>query len=171
MIIFDSSTLILLTKIGLIRYVLNDYKDDAFITAAVKAEATAKVTFAGLLIKHFIETGKIKVKATEGNEIAKLMTDFRLDRGEAETIALALKLKGSLVATDDKNAINACRVVRLDFATAVDFLVRAKEKELLEREEAFVMLEKLTKFGRYSFDIVKEAKAKIAGGKQNEKNA
>ncbi|MBI2145103.1 hypothetical protein HYU18_02155 [Candidatus Woesearchaeota archaeon] len=165
MIVFDSSTLILLTKIELINPVLNDYKGDAFIAEAVKAETTAKEAFDGSIIKRLVETGKIKVKNAEGAETAKLMDDFRLDKGEAETITLALRLKNSLVATDDKNAIKACKVVRVDFATAMDFLIRAKEKGLLDVEMSLAMLEKLTKFGRYAQGIVKDSKAKLIGGK------
>ncbi len=165
MIVFDSSTLILLTKIELIEYVLDDYKGDALITAAVKAETIVKETFDGALINRLIETGKIKVRTIEGVEIEKLMDDFRLGKGEAETIIMALRLKGGLVATDDKNAIKACKILRLDFATAMDFLVRAKEKNLLDIERSLAMLGKLTKFGRYSKEIVTDVKAKITGGK------
>ena len=164
MIVFDSSTLILLAKIGLIEAVVSGYKGIILITETVMAEITAKETFDGLLIKKLVEAGKIKVKITTGNEIIKLMNDFNINRGEAETIAAALKNPESLVATDDKNAIKACKLIGLPFATTIDFLLKMQKKGLLSKEQVLILLEKLSNFGRYSSEIVENAKSKITGG-------
>jgi predicted nucleic acid-binding protein len=43
-----------------------------------------------------------------------------LGKGEAEAIALALKEKAELLGIDDKNGINACKLLGIRFTTAVD---------------------------------------------------
>ena len=164
MIVFDSSTLILLAKTELIDAVISGYKGVILMTGTVMAEITAKESLDGLLIKKLVETGKIKVKITTGNEIIKLMKDFNIDKGEAETIAAPLKNPGSLVATDDRNAIKACKLIGLPFATSMGFLIKLQKERLLSKERALTMLEKLSNFGRYRSEIVENARSKITGG-------
>ena len=43
--------------------------------------------------------------------VAKLQDDFSLGKGEAEAIALGITEKAQLVATDDKNGINASKLL------------------------------------------------------------
>ena len=164
MIVFDSSTLILLAKTELIDAIVDGYKGAIVATATVMAEITAKESIDGLLVQKLVDAGKIKVKITTGNEAAKLMSDFAMDKGEAETIATALKNPGSLVATDDRNAIKACKLLGLPFATAIGFLLTLQKKKLLGKEQALMLLEKLSRFGRYRFEIVENARNKIIGG-------
>lgn len=40
----------------------------------------------------------------------KLMEDFNIDEGEAEALILAIQEKAIMVATDDRNAIRACKL-------------------------------------------------------------
>jgi predicted nucleic acid-binding protein len=63
---------------------------------------------------------RIKVIAANNKRlVAKLQTDFSLGQGEAEAIALALKERARIVGIDDKNGINACKLLGLAFTTAV----------------------------------------------------
>src|SRR3989338_11528522 len=104
MIIFDSSTLVLLAKIEILDRFLKDYKGEVIISMKVEKESTTKKTFETLLIKKKIKEGGIKNRQVQSGRIRKFMEDFNLNSGEAEAIILALKNKGTL-ATDDKNAI------------------------------------------------------------------
>jgi predicted nucleic acid-binding protein len=49
--------------------------------------------------------------------------------GEAEALVLALEKEAVVVATDDRNAIRACKVLRINFVTSLGILVRAVEKD------------------------------------------
>ena len=91
------------------------------------------------------------------------MEDFNIDEGEAETLTLAMEKKASLVATDDKNAIRACKIMRLDFTTAIAVLVRACERNLIQADEALVKLQKLQSFARYKKTIIETARNQIEG--------
>lgn len=110
-----------------------------------------------------MEEGKIEVREITDNQTEKIMNDFKVNIGEAEAMALALDNKGSLLATDDKNAINACKLLNIPFTTSIGILIRAKGKNLLTKEEALAKLEQLSKYGRYKKDIISDAKSKLGG--------
>jgi len=93
--------------------------------------------------------------------VAKLQTDFSLGRGEAEAIALALDEKAQIVGIDDKNGIDACKVLGIAFTTAVGILIRSREKGLLEKPDAIAKLALLAKYGRYKHSIIEDARLKL----------
>jgi predicted nucleic acid-binding protein len=102
------------------------------------------------------------------------MEDFNIDEGEAEMLTLAIEEKASLVATDDKNAIKACKILKLDFTTAIAILIRACEKGLIRVDEALKKLHKLQSFARYEKTIIETATNQIEGaaryGKKDNKH-
>ncbi len=163
MIVFDSSTLVLLAKTELLDLLLNDYRGSVVVTSSVAEESIRKGTFDGLLIRKRIEEGKIKVQAARSEYSEKIMADFNINKGEAETIVAALANKGSVVATDDKSAIRACKLLNVLFTTAIDVLITAKRKNLLTKEEAILKLEELSRQGRYKARIIEDAKKKLKG--------
>jgi predicted nucleic acid-binding protein len=110
-------------------------------------------------LKNLIQEGQIEVlTAKNPRQRRKLMVDFNIDEGEAEALLLALQKEAELIATDDKNAIRAFKLLKIDFVTAIGFLIRAVEKKLIKRDEALFKLEKLRVFGRYSLPIIDNAK-------------
>lgn len=68
-----------------------------------------------------------------------------------------------MVAADDRNAIRACRLLKIEFITAIAILIRAAEKEL-NKGEAVLKLEKLETIGRYKKAIIADARKNIKGG-------
>jgi predicted nucleic acid-binding protein len=58
-----------------------------------------------------INEKKIQVlKVKNAKAVMKLMEDFNIDEGEAEALILAIQEKAIMVATDDRNAIRACKL-------------------------------------------------------------
>ncbi len=94
---------------------------------------------------------------------AKLQADFSLGKGEAEAIALALNEKARLLGIDDKNGINACKLLGIPFTTAVDILIRSREKGLVQESEALEKLALVAKYGRYKDSIIEDARRKLEG--------
>ena len=92
------------------------------------------------------------------------MDDFHINGGEAEAVSLALQEKALIVATDDRNAIRACKMLKIDFTTAIAILIRTVEKKLIDRDEAIIKLQKLEVIARYSRAIMKDARERIEGG-------
>ena len=161
MLVFDSSTIILLARIELLDALVNSYQGKIVIPEAVESETTMKNTFDALLIKKRIEEGKIKVMDAHDKMIETIMKDFNINQGESEAIFLALKNKGSILATDDKNAINACKLLQIPFTTAIGILLRVKEKNLLTKEDASLKLVQLIEYGRYKKEIINDAKRRL----------
>ena len=164
MIIFDVSTLILLIKIDLLELFISDHKRSLVIPKKVKTEVCVEGREETPQLKNLIRQGRIEVlTAKKPRQKRKLMVDFNIDEGEAETLLLALQKEAELIATDDRNAIRAAKLLKIDFVTAIGFLIRAAEKKLIKRDEALFKLEKLRVFGRYSLPIIENAKNKIKG--------
>ena len=159
MIIFDASTLILLIKIDLFELFMSDYKRSLVIPKKVKTEVCVEGREETPYLKNLIQEGQIEVlTAKNPRQKRKLMVDFNIDEGEAEALLLALQKAAELIATDDRNAIRAAKLLKIDFVTAIGFLIRATEKKLIKRDEALFKLEKLRVFGRYSLPSLKTQK-------------
>lgn len=167
MILLDASTLILLAKIEMLDIFLADVGRKVAIPVKVKEEVLTGSTPDDPVIAKLVQDRRIDVlKAKDRKLVRRLMEDFNIDEGEAEMLTLAIQEKAFLVATDDKNAIKACKIMKLDFTTAISILVRACEKGLIESDGAFAKLQKLQSFARYHKTIIETAKNQIEGAGQ-----
>lgn len=163
MIVFNSSTLILLARVELLDAFLGAVDEKVVIPKEVERECCEeKRTPDALIIQAAIREKRIAVQSLQVRKLyTKILADFPLGRGEAEALAVAVSRKARLFATDDKKAIQAAKLVRIPFTTAVGILVRMSEKGLLAKKEAHLKLEALRKHGRYKKDIIEDAKAKL----------
>ena len=168
MIVFDSSTLILLAKKELLDLFLDDFEGSVSIPKAVQVENCVNRRFDALLIEKRIEEKKITVYDAEEkkDQLKKLIDNFKLGLGEAEALLLCIDKGFEIVATDDKNAINACKVLRIKFTTAINILLRLYERELIERDKALMKLDNLRAVGRYKEEIIEDAKRRVEGLKR-----
>jgi hypothetical protein len=165
MIVFDSSTIILLAKIDILEIFISKFHGKVLIPEKVKKEICTEEVEETPLIVKLIEDKKIHVsKAKDRKLIRRLMDDFHIDEGEAEAITLALQEKANIIATDDRNAIRASKLLKLNFTTAIAILIRTFEKKLINKEDALVKLKKLSSVARYSHAIINDAQKLIEGG-------
>lgn len=165
MIVFDSSTIILLAKVDLLEAFISSFQGDVIIPEQVRDEVCVEGQEEMPLVTKLIDDGKIAVKkANETVLMQKIMHDFNIDVGEAAAIILAMDEKTALVATDDRNAIRACKLMKIEFTTTISILVRAFEKGLFDKEEALGKLQKLGSVARYSSTISAHARKLIEGG-------
>lgn len=166
MIVFDSSTMILLAKTDLLDLFITNFHDKVFISGRVMVEVYKEHREESPAIVKLIKDKKFEVvKIRNVMQIKRLMEDFTIDQGEAETITLALRKGINVIATDDRNAIRACKMLKISFTTAIAVLVRAFERNLMDREGAFVKLQKLQAAGRYNKAIIKDATKQLKGGR------
>jgi predicted nucleic acid-binding protein len=165
MFVFDASTLILITKIGVLEIFLNEIPMEAVIPEEVERECcSGKMSLDALMIRKALDESKIKVVRVKNKALdAKLRRDFNLGTGEAEAIALAIREEAMLLGIDDKSAINACKLLGIPFTTAVGILVRCREKELIDRADALVKLAALARHGRYKNSIIDDARKRLEG--------
>jgi len=162
-IVFDSSTLILLAKIELLREIMSD--NNIIIPERVERECLIKESLDAKLISELINEKSIEVKKVDDMKtVKKIKRDFRIDSGEAEALLLAKKFDYPL-AVDDGPTIKACKIINQRFITAIHFLLNCTSKNKIQSEIAIIKLEKLTTYGRYNRKIIEEAKKHIKGGK------
>jgi predicted nucleic acid-binding protein len=160
MIVFDASTLILVAKMEALDCFLSGIEFEVGIPQEVKKECCAvKKTLDALMIQKALDEGRIRVLPVKNwRLVTKLQRDFGLGRGEAEAIVLALAERARFVGIDDKNGINACKLLGIAFTTAIGILIRMREKGLLTMSEAVAKLTALEKHGRYKQSIVEDAR-------------
>ena len=82
-------------------------------------------------------------------------------KGESEAIALALQESALLVGIDDKQGINACKLLGIPFTTAVAILLRSCEKGVIKRTDALNRLAALVRYGRYRISILEDTKRQL----------
>lgn len=169
MVVVDSSSLILMAKSGMLDKVVENLKEKMVITGVVYDESISKKeAFDAKIIKERVGGGSIKRIETKNPRLYnKIREDFNLGKGEASAISLCLENKAGLI-TDDKKAINACKVLKIRFTTAVDLLPAFYRKGLITKAEAEAYFDKLIKFGRYSNKIVQKTKEVIEDEKKDE---
>jgi predicted nucleic acid-binding protein len=114
------------------------------------------------MIRKALDESRIRVIAIKERKlITKLGEDFGLGSGEAEAIALAVTAKARILGIDDKNGINACKLLGVAFTTAIGILVRMCEKRLLTKSEALAKLDGLATHGRYKKSILEDARRRL----------
>lgn len=165
MIIFDASTLILLAKIDLLELFISNFQGKVLVPESVALEVGQAGYEDSPLMLKLIENKKISILKTKNKRQSdKLMVDFNIDQGEAEAISLAIQENIHFIATDDRNAIRACKMLKIEFITAIAILIRAFEKQLIDKNEALLKLQRLVYIGRYSKAIIADAEKQIKGG-------
>ena len=163
-LIFDASTLILLAKVELLDIFLDDFQGVPILPGAVWIESTREPRRPdGLLIEQRTLEGRLAVQEIRQPQVlSRLLQDFRLGLGEAEALVLALEAGDmATVATDDRNAIRACKLLRIRFVTSLGILVRAVEKDLVTSSDGDVPFEKLRMYGRFRAELIEEISRQI----------
>lgn len=118
--------------------------------------------FDAQLIARLIGERRIEVrKVTDRKALGLLRREFRLGIGEAQSIALARAGNASLIAIEDRNGVNACKILRLPFTGALGILMRLREKDLMARAESLRKLDILQKHGRYRAEIVDDVRRRL----------
>jgi predicted nucleic acid-binding protein len=163
MFIFDASTLILVAKAEMLDSFINHIGREVAVPLEVEKECcSVKKSLDALMIRKMLDESRIRVISVKSSKmVVKLQVDFGLGQGEAEAIVLALTDKARVLGIDDKNGINACKLLGVGFTTAIGILVRMYEKKLFTTREALAKLEGLAKHGRYRTSILEDARRQL----------
>ncbi|MEK6907183.1 MAG: hypothetical protein AABW45_01525 [Nanoarchaeota archaeon] len=156
-IVFDSSTLILLAKINLLKKVYL-YYDKIIIPEHVFKETIEKGKTENkedaYLIEKEIKDKKINIlKIKNKNILDEILKNFKCNLGEAEAISLAIDKKSTLF-TDDSEAMKICKVYDIEFITALAFLIKLVQDNKVDKEDALIKFQRLAKLGYYSKEIL-----------------
>ncbi|MFZ4855185.1 MAG: hypothetical protein ACOYL3_02210 [Desulfuromonadaceae bacterium] len=161
-IVLDASTLILLAKIDLLRIISECYS--LVIPDKVREEALSSASSDAMVIRYLLDSSLIRTMPVQNRlNYEKFVADFRIHAGEAEALCLALELSVP-VAVDDGPAIKACKILGLQFITAVHFVINCAQTEAINQDVGLEKLKKLSIVGRYRLEIIQEAEKRICGG-------
>lgn len=160
MIVSNSSTLILLARVGALQRFLDEYKK-VIIPAQVFEEMIVKSeALDSLVIKEEVKKDRIEIR--EVKKMHRIAEEFRLRSGEAAAYALFVESRGGIILTDDGELIKLCRVTGAPFACAMAVIVRMYKKKILPKHEACGYLENLFDYGRYSREVYEFYKDEVS---------
>jgi len=152
----DSSTLILLAKCSLLEIVcgLFDVIVPKTVNIEVASEDLVKNYPDAALISNLASEGLIKVQSPASD---RHPLPLSLHKGEKDALLLAIELDRSLFATDDGKAIKAARFFNVPFIVTPKIVVELFRLQKISFKKARGSLEKLSKIGRYSPEIIADA--------------
>ncbi|MCW5551524.1 MAG: DUF3368 domain-containing protein [Verrucomicrobiae bacterium] len=124
-VISDASVLICLGAVGQLD-LLREFYSEILVPPAVWSEVTSAGTRPGAAEAQAARTaGWLRFRSPTNSSLLASLT-LSLDAGEAEAIALATELPGSLLLLDDGDARETALQMKLDFTGTLGVLLRAK---------------------------------------------
>lgn len=161
MLASNTSTLVLLAKIGCLE-VFIEIAPVIDIPVQVKKEALFEVdSYYARLIEKLIQNKKIRIVPVSNIEVAKIISHFKLDEGEAATYVMFNDKKHEAILTDDGELIKLCKLEKVPFTCAMGIIIRLFEIKKLSKEETLNKLEELHQIGRYSEKLYEYFKSKV----------
>lgn len=161
MLVSNTSTLVLLAKTECLEAFI-EISPTITIPLQVKQEALFdKDSYYARLIQRLIKEKKIKVISANENQITKIISQFKLDEGEAAAYTLFDKKKHKAILTDDGELIKLCKLEKVPFICAMAVVIRLYEKKKLSKEETLEKLKDLHLVGRYSEKLYEHFKSQV----------
>jgi len=174
LVISDSSSLIIGTKAGLLDAMCDEFlveiPEKVFEETVIAGKELQKID--ALKIEEAIEENKIVIKKAEPlkeSKAAKWLSQLNLDKGEMEAIKLYIQTNAKLLLVDGRQAINAAKLLEINWATIPDIIVEFAVRKKIPRETALEALKIAQREGRYKIDFILKAFTKIEkikGGKK-----
>jgi|SRR3989344_2167280 len=162
MLVSNTSTLVLLAKVKCLE-IFVQIAPSIEIPEQVKQESIFKYnSYDAWLIQKLITEEKIKVSKVDKNKVTGIISQFRLDEGEAAAYVLFNHQKHKAILTDDGELIKLCKLQEIPFLCAMAIIIRLYELKKISKEETLNKLKELHTIGRYSKQIyehfIKEVK-------------
>ncbi|MBI4430613.1 MAG: hypothetical protein HY587_02750 [Candidatus Omnitrophica bacterium] len=169
MIVCDASSLILLSKAGLASPLTDAFK--VVVPEHVYRECVSDYSLRhfpdALAIQQWAQDKVIEIKKVQS--VKKIDYLHKLGPGEKEAIELCMELPGSILLTDDGDAVRAARYLRVPFiispVVAVDLFKLGK----ISFERAKQAIEKLSIIGRYVPNIIADALIMLQAAAERER--
>jgi len=111
-------------------------------------------------IEKYIANGNICVENPNKKLINRIEDMFHIDAGERDTIALAVEHNLPVIC-DDRKGRNACKVLQLNYLTALNILSILYSKKRISKKVAIESLDKLKKYGWYKLELIEYIMDKI----------
>ena len=161
MLVSNTSTLVLLAKVGCLE-VFIEISPSIIVPIQVKQEALFdKDSYYARLIQKLIKENTISIANVDKNKINEIISQFKLDEGEAAAFALFNRKKHGAILTDDGELIKLCKLQKVPFTCAMAVVIRLFEKKKLSKEETMNKLNDIHLIGRYSEKLYEHFKSEV----------
>ena len=120
-----------------------------------------KDSYYAKLIQKLIQNNKIKIIQVNKNKLNEIISQFKLDKGEAAAFAMFNDKRHKAILTDDGELIKLCKLQSVPFICAMAVVVRLYEKKKLSKESALDKLEELHVIARYSKNLYEHFKSEV----------
>jgi predicted nucleic acid-binding protein len=149
-IISDSCSLILLEKSKVLSDFLN--LNNIFIPREVYNETIIQGLKLGYKdaknIQKYVVLKKIIIKDV------KKLTNIKLNKGEKEAISLYLEINADFLFTDDKKAINICKLKKIKYVTTPEIIYNLYLLKKISKSKILSSLEIISREGFYKSEII-----------------
>lgn len=109
-----------------------------------------------LLLERLVKEKNIGLKKANQKIVNKLINDFSLGYGEAESIALALESKNVLL-TDNKQGRKAAKIYGLTLIGSIEVIVSLYKNKRINKEKSLSALHILRRHGWFHDYLIEEA--------------
>ena len=158
-LVIDACSIILLAKATVLEKVA-EWKE-VIISQAVYEEVIEgknKKFIDALLLEKLIGENKINIQTGLKAEVKKkLVDDFCLGEGEAESIAIALNKKDNRIITDNKQGRKASKIYGLNLIGSIEVIVSLFKLKRITKEKALGALAVLKEVGWFQEHLIEEA--------------
>lgn len=158
-IAIDSCSVILLAKATVLEVLANNY--ELFITEKVYKEVLEgkdKKFIDALLTEKLVKEKSLKIKKVKNNKLTKkVMEDFNIGIGEAETLALVMEKQCEAIITDNKQGRKSAVIYGLNLAGSIDVIIALYTLNLIDKDKAKIGLKKLREFGWFHDYLIDKA--------------
>ena len=164
-VVIDSCSIILMAKATVLEEFVK-WKE-SIITEQVYCEVMEgkeKKLFDALLLSKLVDEKKILKNNPKGKEMAKkLMDDFGLGKGEAESIAVAIE-NNSPIITDNKQGRKAAKIYGMALLGSIDVITALYKVKKITKEKAVNALKSLKEHGWFNDYLIENALEDIKNG-------
>ncbi|MEK6983961.1 MAG: hypothetical protein AABX33_05285 [Nanoarchaeota archaeon] len=158
-IAIDSCSVILLAKATVLEAVASNY--DLLISDNVYKEILQgkdKKFIDALVTEKLVKDGKLKIsKVKEAKIIKKLIRDFSLGIGEAETLAFVLGSQCEAISTDNKQGRKVAKIYNLNLIGSIDLIISLFKLKIIDNYKAISALKMLKEFGWFQDYLIDSA--------------
>lgn len=165
-IVIDACSIILLSKATVLERV-TEWKT-VIVSQSVYneiIEGKDKKFIDALLLEKLVSENKISLQTDLNLEVKKkLVNDFGLGEGEAESIAIALDEKDKIIVTDNKQGRKASKIYGLNLVGSIELIVSLFKLKKITKEKAISALETLRKAGWFQDYLIEKALGDIENG-------
>lgn len=158
-IAIDSCSMILLAKASALEAFADNYSLFAASNAYKEVlKGKSKKFIDALLAEKLVKKNKIIVrKAKNTSVVKKLMNDFNIGIGEAETLTLVLDKRCDAVCTDNKQGRKTAVLNNLNLIGSIDAVVSLYKLKQIDKNKAIGALNGLKEFGWFHEYLIEKA--------------